>query len=163
MSMELVEHIELASSASSITFANIPQSGKHLEVRISYRGTGVWWIKAETNGVAPLNHYYWYLVNGGYAAGSGAGAGAGILGPDSSVNAGYFYDGKITAQGYAETAIKNLDHYFCMTNNNGLNWQYYLTKGTTVQNGTAPMTSLTLKADAYSFLPGTIASLYIIS
>lgn len=57
MSYELIETVELASSASSIEFTGIPQDGSDLAVKLSFRSTGTNQdiLAIDTNGFSAID------------------------------------------------------------------------------------------------------------
>jgi len=164
MGMELVEHIEITTTSSSIQFNNIPQTGKDLIVYLNWKApTNLFWMKIRTNNLAPANHYNWQFFNSVKNGQVSSSIGASIMGVQTAVNAGYNYDLKIIAQGYTKDTLKGISSVATVTSDNGLNFKYWLVGSTTTQNGTLPMTSMQLTPDSGVFTAGTIASLYIVS
>jgi hypothetical protein len=73
----------LASAQSSVTFSNIPQIYKNLQIRVMARSSVSDWASLKVNNDSTGTNYKWhYLYGTGSAAGAGAGDGSslGVLG-----------------------------------------------------------------------------------
>jgi hypothetical protein len=69
----------LASNQTTITFQNIPQTYKHLQLRVMARSSVSDWASLKVNNDSTGTNYKWhYLYGTGSAAGAGAGDGSSI-------------------------------------------------------------------------------------
>jgi hypothetical protein len=165
MAMELIETVELASSASSIEFTSIPQDGVDLLILISGRDS------AGTTG--PTITLRLNSSTSGYLERRIVGTGSSVLSSTSTgtlLGVGYIVGNTATASTFGNTAIsianytssdaKSVSSDSVTENNATESWQTIVAGS---WSGTDAITSIQLFAGAASFASGSTASLYKIS
>lgn len=166
MAMTLVETITLASATSTITFSNIPQTGKDIMVLTSLRDANTSSgndVLFSVNGVTTG-----YVVRTLYGTGSGIGrANAGSSGymatfssQSNNLTANTFSNIQFYLSNYAGSRKKSVS-IDAVTENNAT--AAYMTINAGLLNATAAITSLSISMGGPNFLQHSSASLYIIS
>lgn len=162
--METIASNLLASTASSVTFSNIPQGYKHLQVRILARDNRAVTFDnliIQANGDTGSNYADHFI----YAQSTTVGAGGGVSVPDPRV--GTITGSSATASVFGSNVIDILDY----TNINKYKTVRSLTGATTSGTGqivfrsnlwlnTAAITSLTFTPGGGSFVQYSRFSLY---
>ena len=164
---ELIQSQVLASTTTSITFASIPQTYKHFQVRYAARGSraaATDFLGIYFNADTATNYWYHYLSGNGsavsetYIVGAEANIRLGDI-PAANNDANVFGSGVIDVANYASTSIykttKALNGYLGQnggTSNIGLRSGFWL--------NTAAVTSATFVALNAGFLSGSRFSLY---
>ena len=159
---ELIEAIELSSSASSITFSSIPQDYTHLQILISARtdrssNTDV--ILIEPNGLTTNGSNITLLGNGtdDFSFSASDLQSARVVGNTATANT--FSNSSIYISNYTASQAKSIYGNSVAENNASAADQYFYA---TLWNNTAAITSLNLICSITSsdFLTGSTFSLY---
>ena len=161
--METIASTLLTGSASSVTFSNIPQGYKHLQIRFIARGSAqtneVW---AQFNSDTGSNYSTHQVYGSGAAAGASGTASTSYakVGELSGTNAGasIFGAGVVDILDYTNTNKYKTTRALTGTDINGSGGYIVFVSGN--WNSTSPINSITLYYNTYSFSQYSRFSLY---
>jgi len=147
------------TSTSTITFSSIPQTYKHLELRMSYNNlTGLDNMKMILNG--STGPAWWHLLygDGSSAAGSNSNVSSSqIFGIQFGRSDTHQYAGVVSIPDYTSTTKNKTVKYYGGVDNSSSGGVWVTSN---IFTTTSAITSITLSPTAYNFTPGTIMSLY---
>lgn len=150
----------LSASAASITFSDIPQTYRHLQIVVQgvSDGTGaIHSLNLRFNGDTAAN-YEWQYVDGAATALNGnrstaaSAIDAGLVDGPSATNPGSSSD--ISIANYRGTTFRK------SVTSRAMSAEPRLRTGGGIWNSTAAITSVTLLPSTGSFIAGTVATLY---
>jgi len=155
----LIEHRKLTSTASSITFSNIPQIFSDLYLVLSLRNqrsTAGAEQRVYFNGDS--NFSTRYLANEASSTATGAITGRGFSGSENgaTTTSNTFSNSCMYIPNYTSNSPKSFSADSVHENNSSTSY-VYLVSG--VWNGTSPITSLAIES-GYTYEPGCSATLY---
>lgn len=107
---ELITRTTLNAYSDEVSFTSIPQTYKHLQVRLTTPGTGAWWLVTRINGNTSSANY---TSRGSYTNGSsvsGMGFGTGTV--------GFTYTALIEGDGLLSAIIDYVDYTSTSKNKN---------------------------------------------
>ena len=154
--MQVIEHIELASAQSSITFSSIPQTFTDLYLTLSLRSgeTGVTTATIDLNSTAPTARYL---------RGNGATASSGtdnfLLFNGSTTTANTFSNVGVLIPNYTSSNQKSGSVDLVVENNSASTSVYQYIYGL-LWNVTSAVTSITITDDYSQFVQYSSATLY---
>jgi hypothetical protein len=166
----LIEAKTLASNAASITFSSIPATYTDFVIRWSIRtdsssSGGVSNLQVTTNGSATSIYSYTYMRGNGVAGSSSAqNAAANTYLPvtagtnNSTATANTFASGEVYFPNYLSSAYKPFS-IFNATENNLAGSAYILSQASLI-NSTAAISSITVDAAGWNFIPASSFYLY---
>ena len=158
--MELIETVELASSASSITFSSIPQTYTDLKLVLSARSTRTTsnyaGFEVKPNGIATSSSIRLYGLGG--SAGTDTTNNQGLISINANT-ANTFGNASVYISNYTSSANKSISSDAVSENNATDAGQTIVAS---LWNNTAAITSIEITTDngAQDFVAGTTASLY---
>jgi hypothetical protein len=155
--MEPIATTLLGSSSASVTFSNIPNTYKHLQIRgIVVPATGTASMTVQYNGDATTTNYYYHRLQGtGAAAGAGAGNLFRLL--DTTGTGSYFCSFVVDILDYANGNKFKTTRALSGYDANG-SGEIDLTSN--LWSNTAPITSIKLSSDSANFNTNSRFSLY---
>lgn len=164
MTMTLVQTVTLASASTTITFTNIPQSGKDLRLLISHDGSaaGSFWVRLQTNGIDMSD--YRNLNGSGSVVISQNSPNVGVTWVDSQYpTTNTFHSTEIYIHNYTSTVAKGVTVDTAVEANSNQRFGNMLAITSAITTSAAPVTSITLTATSNMFTANSTASLYTIS
>jgi len=154
--MELIETVELASSASSITFSSIPQTYTDLVLKLSLRGTdsgtGGGIVRFNTGGTYSTRR----LLGSGSSAFSDTGA-DNFLVNSSGLTANTFANASVYIPNYRESSQKSFSSDSVQENNATSAFQMLAAN---LWSETSAITEISIEMFAGNFVQYSSASLY---
>jgi hypothetical protein len=158
----LLETIQLTSTAASVTFDNIPQTGyTDLKIVLSARDSGTGDVRLRFNGVTTSSYTYLRMGGTGSATFSDTASQTSIYMSTISNQPGFtsntFGNAEIYIPNYAGSNNKSISVVGVTENNATLS---YASLGTGLFSNTAAITSILLYPDSGSFVAGSTFSLY---
>ncbi len=151
--------VSLSASAASITFAAIPNTYKHLQIRATQLNTTTATTNLRANADSGSNYSRHYLYGGGSsavgAAGSASQTSIGVLYNESTI---YAAVGVIDILDYASTVKNKTVRSLMGWDSNGAGYVFFYSGSW--MNSSSPVTSLTFTPDGGSLASGTQFSLY---
>lgn len=164
--MRIIQHQDLASPQSTITFSSIPQGYTDLMLVFSLRSDNASYafddIGLRINGDSTSNYVNRFFRNrdGGTGSGSGAGTSITLYGaPSQGATPSMFGNGTAYIPSYTSSDVKNVsaDGYSENASTSAIQNGFVAA----VWNGTAPVTSLTIVSlNGWNFLQNSSATLY---
>jgi hypothetical protein len=147
------------TSTPTITFNSIPQTYKHLELRMSYNNlTGLDNMKMVLNGTTGPSWWHLLYGDGSTASGSNSDVNAsGIFGIQFGRSDTSQYAGVVSIPNYTNTTNKKTVRYLGGHDMNGSGGTWMTSN---YFNTSAAITSIALSFVSYNFAPGTVISLY---
>ena len=154
--MQVIEHIELASAQSSITFSSIPQTFTDLYLTLSLRSgeTGVTTATIDLNSTAPTARY---LRGNGATASSGTAPE--LLFNGSTTTANTFSNAGVLIPNYTSSNQKS-GSVDLVVENNSASTSVYQYIYALLWNVTSAVTSITITDDYNQFVQYSSATLY---
>lgn len=161
MSMTLVQTITLSTTATSITFSSIPQTGKDLYVTLCYDGDsqGSYELDLQINGTTNT-------IRRLQAANAGASSQSGdqisVMDSDYPQTDG-FHALTVRVPNYTKASARPFSTDAVVVSNNTQTFAACLTFTNGISSSTAAVTSLAFVSGYLNFRANTTASLYIVS
>ena len=158
--MEPIATTLLSSGASSVTFSNIPNTYKHLQVRANVLGTAGYDLLCQFNSDTGTNYNFHYLAGNGAITGAGAGTTTAYITLANNFMQGTTIPGAavIDILDYANTSKNKTVRALTGSDANGSGW---LQLGSGLWRNTAAITSIVMyPASSQTFNTNTRFSLY---
>ena len=165
MAYELIETIELTSSAASIEFTSIPQDGTDLVLKVTSRNTSTSTLSRFRINNDTTSSYTPLILRGNGSTVTSSSF-APLNNPFafeqtiSTDTANTFGNGQMYFSNYTSTTNKSISHDTVGENNGTTAWQTLIATSYTTTN---PITSIQLFQTSGDFATGTTASLYKIT
>jgi hypothetical protein len=144
------------TSTSTITFSSIPQTYKHLQIRMSYNNlTGLDNMKMQLNGAT--NSTYFHGLSGDGSSASAASGTNNIISYQAGRSDTIQYVNILDILDYTSTTKNKTIRTLGGVDNNGSGIVYLISN---LYSTTSAISSIALSFVSYNFTPGTVIGLY---